>query len=92
MTDIFKSNTTEAENESNAITMQGVSIRTDNNLMTGSSNLPVVDNLKEVNEKMHSCNERYINLLKNHSESIRKLGNEFDTFDKDLADCMGISK
>ena len=46
MTDVFKSSITEAENESNAITMRGASIRTDNILMTGSSNLPVVDNLK----------------------------------------------
>ncbi|MGN0352031.1 MAG: TIGR04197 family type VII secretion effector [Roseburia sp.] len=92
MTDVFKSSITEAENESNAITMRGASIRTDNILTMGSSNLPAVDNLKEINEKMNSCNERYVNLLKNHAESIRKLGREFDTFDKDLADCMRISK
>lgn len=91
MADMIKSSTMEAENESNSITMQGAMIQTSSNLMIGITNLPVVDNLQEANARMNACNESYKNLLRSHAESISKLGSEFDTFDKNLADCMGIS-
>ena len=90
--DNFKSSSIEAENESNSIDMQGAAIQTACSLAISFTNLPGVNNLREVNEKMNSCNESYKNLLKSHAESIAKLGTEFDTFDKDLADSMGLLK
>ena len=88
----FKSSSAEAENESNVINMQGMAIQSTSGLAINATNLPVVSNLREANEKMNSCNGSYKNLLKSHAESISKLGMEFDIFDRNLADSMGVSK
>ncbi len=90
MSDSFKSSMSEAENESNAIKIQGTMIQSNNNLAIGITNLSGVLNLIEVNEMMNSCNQRYKNLLNNHADNIVKLGNEFNDFDMNLANQMEV--
>lgn len=86
----FKSSSMEAENESSAVGAVAGGISAAMSVAISSTNLPVVNNIQDVNTRLNACNESYKNLLKSHSESISKLGQEFDTFDKDLSDHMEL--
>lgn len=86
----FKSSSIEAENESIAVSAMEGGILAAAAVVINSTNLPVVNNIHNINLRLNACNESYKNLLKRHSESISKLGLEFDTFDKDLSNGMEL--
>lgn len=86
----LKSSLIEAENESMLMNMQGSGLQATVSAAIGCTNLPVVENLQEACAALTSCNQKYKNLLLNHSESIAKLGEEFQEFDKEMAEKMGI--
>lgn len=85
------SSSMEAENESNQINMQGATLQATVSAAVACTNLPVISNLQEACAALSSCNEKYKNLLKNNAESIAKLGAEFEQFDKEMSEKMGIS-
>ena len=92
MPEIFKSSTSEADNASNSVTMRGAAIQDGRDIITGSTNLPAMDNLSGLNDKMNSCNAHFKKLLNNHAESIRQLAQEFTDFDLELSDKMTAAK
>lgn len=87
----LKSSLIEAEDESMLINMQGSGLQATVSAAIGCTNLPVVANLQEACASLTSCNQKYKNLLKNNAESIAKLGKEFQEFDQEMAEKMGIS-
>ncbi len=86
----LKSSSIEAENESVAVDTSGEEIQAAAAVTIYSTNLPVVNNIHNINARLNACNESYKSLLKSHSESISKLGQEFDTFDEDLSNSMEL--
>ncbi len=91
MTDKFKSNSVEAKNDSNNITIKASNLQELAGLTINITNLTVVKNLQEINESINSCNMKYKKLLESHAKSIEKLATEFDEFDKGLSDTMVVA-
>lgn len=87
---IIKSNNEEAKKEGDSILAKEGVIEGITEIFINVTNLPVVENLQNIHNRMNSCNESYKSLLKNDAESIKKLGQEFSDFDQAIADKMRI--
>ncbi len=87
----LKSSLIEAENEGMLMNMQGSGLQATVSAAIGCTNLPVVENLQDACSALSSCNQKYKNLLKSNAESIAKLGREFQEFDNEMAEKLGIS-
>lgn len=91
MTDTFKSNSVEAENNSNTIISAAGGIQEGAKTLVCLTNLSVIEKMNEVNGMLNSCNSHYKQLLESHAENIGKIAQEFDDFDKSISNEMKIS-
>lgn len=90
MADIFKSDGNTADNDADLIMAQSNSMSRSGASTGGLTNLTVMENIQEVIQHINLANSAYQNLLSKDAATITIVKEEYDRFDKELSECMGI--
>ena len=90
MADIFLSKGHIAEELSQAIKSLGGDFSQISNIDDGKTNLDVIAKMVDVCENLETINNAYKELLSKDATTITDIKDEYDKFDKQLRDCMGI--
>ena len=90
MADIFLSKGHIAEELSQAIKSLGGDFSQISNIDDGKTNLDVIAKMVDVCENLETINNAYKELLSKDATAITDIKDEYDKFDKQLRDCMGI--
>ena len=90
MTDTFKSNSVEAENNKNIIISAAKRIQEGAKSFVCLTNLSVVEKINDVNNMLNSCNSHYKQLLESHAENIGKIEQEFEDLDINISNEMTL--
>lgn len=90
MADIFLSTGYIAEEHSQQIQSIGGNFSQIANINGGRTNLDVIGKMADVSQNLETINNAYKELLLKDAMAITDIKDEYDEFDKQLSDCMGV--
>lgn len=90
MAEIFKSDGSAADNDSSRISAQSGVIAQAKAVGSTLTNLTVLRNMQDTLGQININNNAYRELLSKDATTVSKVKEEYDKFDKEICDYMGI--